>query len=65
MERCQPIYEEMPGWQAKTSHLRKYKDLPLNARKYVERLSKLTGCQVSLICVGPGREQTIEVKAIS
>ena len=60
LERCQPIYEEMPGWKSSTTHIRKYHDLPVKARQYVERLGAITGCPVSLICVGPGREQTIE-----
>lgn len=64
LERCQPIYEELPGWQVPTTHIRQYRQLPLRARQYVKRLEKLTACPVSLICVGPEREQTIEVRPI-
>ncbi|MDO8716042.1 MAG: adenylosuccinate synthase, partial [Dehalococcoidales bacterium] len=64
LERCQPVYEEMPGWQSPTTHIRQYRELPLRARQYVKRLEKLTGCPIGLICVGPEREQTIEVRPL-
>jgi adenylosuccinate synthase len=59
LERCQPIYEELPGWQAPTSHIREYEQLPLEARQYIARLEELISCPVNLICIGPAREQTI------
>ena len=59
LERCQPIYEELPGWETPTSHMRQYEQLPLEARQYVARLEELISCPVNLICVGPAREQTI------
>ncbi len=64
LERCQPIYEELPGWQTPTSHIRQYDELPPQARGYIARLEELASCPAKLICVGPGREQTIEVKTI-
>ena len=59
---CQPIYEELPGWQKDISGIRKYEDLPENARKYVKRLSQITGVPVGIVSVGPGRTQTIVLK---
>jgi len=59
LERCQPIYEELPGWQTPTSHVSQYDELPPEAQQYVARLEELTSCPVNLICVGPEREQTI------
>jgi len=59
LDRCQPIYEELPGWQTPTSHIQKYEQLPLEARQYIARLEELTTCPVNLVCVGPEREQTI------
>ncbi len=59
LERCQPIYEEMPGWQTPTSDIRKYKQLPPQAHRYITRLEELMCCPVSLISVGAAREQTI------
>jgi len=59
LERCQPIYEELSGWQAPTSHIRQYDKLPAEARQYIARLEELTSCPINLICVGPEREETI------
>ncbi len=64
LERCQPVYEELPGWQAPTSHIREYRQLPPQARQYITRLEELTSCPVNIICVGPERGQTIEVKSV-
>jgi adenylosuccinate synthase len=60
LARCKPVYEEMPGWQAPTTEIRRFNQLPLEARQYINRLEELISCPVSLICVGPGREQAIE-----
>ncbi len=59
LERCQPIYEELPGWQAPTSHIRQYEQLPAEARQYITRLEEITSCPVNLISVGSAREETI------
>ena len=59
LERCQPVYEELDGWQSPTSHIREYGQLPLKARQYIARLEELASCPASLISVGASREQTI------
>jgi adenylosuccinate synthase len=59
LERCQPVYEELPGWKSDTNDIRDFDKLPENARKYVLRLEKLLSRPVSLISVGKRREQTI------
>jgi adenylosuccinate synthase len=59
LARCKPVYEELPGWQAPTTDIRDYDQLPLEARQYIARLEELIGCPANLVCVGPGREQTI------
>jgi len=59
LEKCQPIYEELPGWQTPISDIRQYEQLPLQARQYVTRLEELVSCPVKLISVGARREQTI------
>lgn len=64
LERCQPIYEELPGWQVPISHIREYEQLPPQARQYITRLEALASCPVDLISVGSAREQTIEVRPI-
>ncbi len=59
VERCQPVYEEVAGWQTPTSHIREYEQLPLEARQYIARLEELISCPANLISVGQAREQTI------
>ena len=55
----EPVYETFPGWLTDTSGVRKYEDLPENARKYLERLAAVTDIKLGLVSVGPGRDQTI------
>jgi adenylosuccinate synthase len=64
LEKCQPVYEELPGWEKPINDIRKFKDLPANAQRYVKRLEELIGCPSSLISVGKSREQTIVRKSI-
>jgi adenylosuccinate synthase len=59
LERCRPVYESMPGWRTDLSPARRLADLPAAARRYVDRLSELLALPVSIISVGPDREQTI------
>jgi len=61
LEKCEPIYEEVAGWQTPTTDVRNIDDLPPQARIYVERISELSRAPVSLISVGPERESTIDV----
>ena len=63
-EKCKPIYEELPGWQSPTSDLRHFEELPPNAQAYVRRIEQLTECPISMISVGPRREQTIIIRPI-
>ena len=58
---CRPVYTTMPGWMTPTETIRKYKDLPAKARRYAETLAKLSGAKLSIVSVGPGREQTIHL----
>ncbi len=60
LARCKPVYEELPGWQTDTTDIRDYDQLPEAARNYVSRVEELISCPVNLVCVGPGREQSIE-----
>ncbi len=59
MSRCRPVLEELPGWEAPTSSIRRFEDLPPQAQAYVKRLEDVAGCPISLISVGPEREQTM------
>ncbi|WP_434640193.1 adenylosuccinate synthase [Thermoanaerobacterium thermosaccharolyticum] len=56
---CEPVYEELDGWTEDITNIKKFEDLPQNAKKYVERIEELTGINASIISVGPGREKTI------
>jgi adenylosuccinate synthase len=64
LEHCQPIYEELPGWQGPTNEIRNFNQLPVQARHYILRLEELLSCPISFISVGPRREQIIKVKPI-
>ncbi|MFN0121578.1 MAG: adenylosuccinate synthetase, partial [Blastocatellia bacterium] len=54
-----PVYETMPGWKARTAGISRYDDLPENARRYIDRLSALSGAPFSIISTGPERNETI------
>jgi len=59
LRECEPIYEVLPGWQTPTSGLTRYEALPPKARQYIERVSQLVGCEISLISTGAEREEMI------
>ena len=59
LSKCEPVYEEMPGWEGDLTSITRYEDLPENAKAYVARLEELIGCRVSMVGVGPGREQNL------
>lgn len=61
LEQCQPVYEELPGWQQETSGIEDYNDLPQNAKRYLHRLEELSGVKIDMVSVGPGRKQTIVI----
>jgi adenylosuccinate synthase len=58
---CRPIYETLPGWEEDIMQVKRMSALPANARQYVQFVSETVGVPVSIISVGPGREQVIEV----
>jgi len=57
--RCKPVYEEFDGWDDSIRNARTYENLPQNARKYLNRIEEFTGTKISLVSVGPKREETI------
>lgn len=61
LAKCEPIYEEFNGWGEEVANARSYDDLPENAKKYLSRIEELTGVNISIIGVGPRRDQTIRV----
>jgi len=62
LERCCPVYEEMPGWTEDIRGVRQYADLPAATRRYLERLQELAEVPIHLISVGPDREETIALR---
>ncbi len=64
LNRVKPIYEELPGWNAPTTDVRSFDDLPAQAQAFVRRVEQLLGCPVDLISVGPSREQAVIVNPI-
>ena len=61
-EALEPVYESHPGWQCRTQDARTLADLPLNARRYLDRISQLTGVPIAIVSVGSKRSQTIIVE---
>lgn len=60
--RCEPIYEELPGWQESTAGVQKFADLPVNAQKYLLHIEKLAGVPIDIISTGPDRRDTIVLR---
>ena len=60
----EPVYETLPGWNTPISDIRKYEELPENARLYVERIAELTGVPIGIVSVGPNRAETIVVREV-
>ena len=56
---CEPIYEEMEGWSGDISGAKSFDELPENAKNYIKKIEELCGCKVSMVGVGPNREQNL------
>jgi len=56
---CKPVYEELPGWNTPTGHIRRWEDLPENCKAYIRRLEELTCAPAGLVSVGPKRDETL------
>ncbi len=59
LERAEPIYEEMEGWQQPLGEVRSWEALPAQARTYLERMSELAGVPLKIVSVGHARHQTV------
>jgi adenylosuccinate synthase len=59
LERCEPVYETMPGWHAPTRGVREFSELPPAARRYVERLAEAVGVGIGIVSTGSDRNETI------
>lgn len=56
---CKPIYEELPGFDEDVTKIRNFDELPENAKRYIQRIEEVCGVHISMIGVGPGRDQNI------
>ncbi|MFZ5547507.1 MAG: adenylosuccinate synthase [Pseudomonadota bacterium] len=56
---CQPVYETFAGWDGSTAGITSWDDLPLNARRYLERVQAFIGAPIDMVSTGPDRDHTI------
>jgi adenylosuccinate synthase len=61
LERCEAVYQELPGWQDDISSIRKFSDLPQEARQYVQFVEEGAGVPVKYVGVGKEREELIQI----
>jgi adenylosuccinate synthase len=59
---CEPIFEEMDGWSESTFGTQEFGKLPLNARKYIQRIEELLGVEIQIISTGQRRDEIIVLK---
>jgi adenylosuccinate synthase len=59
LAECEPVYEEVAGWHEDVRGARAFADLPRNAQAYIARIEALVGARVSIVSVGPEREQMV------
>ena len=64
LAKCNPVYEEIPGWNKPTAGTTNIEDLSSEALNYVNRLGELLKCQVSIISTGPKRQETVQIRPI-
>ena len=64
LAKVEPVYETFAGWKSDISKIRRYEDLPANAKKYLERMAQVTGIALGIVSVGPNRDQTIVLENI-
>ncbi|MDV2684695.1 adenylosuccinate synthase [Alkalihalophilus lindianensis] len=64
LAECEPVYEELPGWNEDITGVKSLDELPVNARHYIERVSQLTGIPLTVFSVGPDRNQTNLVRGV-
>ena len=57
-----PIYDSLPGWEGSTFGITQWDALPLNARRYLERVQAFIGAPIAMVSTGPDREHTIVLR---
>lgn len=58
LSKCEPVYEELPGWKSDTTRITSYSKLPRNAKNYLKRIQSLIKTKITLVSVGSERNQT-------
>ncbi len=64
LAKCEPVYEEFEGWGEEVADARSYDELPENAKKYLKRIEEFTDTKISIVSVGPKRDQTMRVQSL-
>ncbi len=59
LHNCEPVYEEMEGWNEDISHVRDFSELPVQARKYLNKIEEVTGAQIYAVSLGASREKIL------
>jgi adenylosuccinate synthase len=62
LDRYEPVYEDLPGWEQDLRWIQDWEDLPAQARRFILRIEELSGVPVRLASVGPEREQVVEIQ---
>jgi adenylosuccinate synthase len=62
LERCEPVYESLPGWKESTVGVKQFEALPKEAQAYLKRMEALCDVPVDMISTGPDREETIVLR---
>ncbi len=65
ISHCKPVYQEFEGWKVDTSGMRKWDELPQNAKNYLSKIAEISNARLAWVSIGPAREQTIEIPASS
>jgi len=64
LAKCEPIYEEFDGWDDSVADVRSYDELPANVKTYLNRISEFTDTKISIVGVGPKRDQTMRIDSL-
>jgi adenylosuccinate synthase len=62
LANCEPVYEDMPGWTSSTVGLKRFEDLPVEARNYLHRIAEICEVPVDMVSTGPDRDETIVLR---
>ncbi len=62
LAECEPVYEDLPGWKTSTVGVRSWADLPVNAQRYLQRLSEVAGAPIDMVSTSPDRLDTIVLR---